>query len=321
MTPITIPVGAKNVLIDFDTSTPPPVNQLPVVNAGANQTIKLPSNSVNLSATASDPDGTISLIIWEKVAGSGTLTSNNSLVATVTGLVAGTSIFRCTVIDDQGATRSDDVSIIVVAADAPPPVPGDYGMLIYSNGFDKQADLDPFGHGQAGNGSISTSVFKTGPGSFKSVPASVSSGIRSEVQFNDAQTPSEGAVEYDVMYVKILSGSCHSLQFHPHTSGGSASPGLWHESGKFSLVNWKGGTNTKYPTGFTIPANKWMHIVLQFKFGSQGYLKFTIDGVVVLDKSNIQVGDGSGQYFKLGLNSWSGSSSEIYYDNLKIYKK
>lgn len=193
--------------------------------------------------------------------------------------------------------------------------------LTYSNGFDKQADLDPDGHGQIGNGGLSTTIFKTGPGSFRSIPANVSSGIRSEVQFDDSRTSVEGAIEYDVMYVKIQANNCHSFQFHPNTSGGSASPGLWHIDGQFVWVNWKGGTNTKYPTGITIPANKWMHIRVEYKFGSAGYLKFYIDGVLTLNKTGIQAGDGSGQYLKVGFNSWSGSTSEIYYDNLKIYKK
>ncbi len=37
-----------------------PVNQPPVVNAGADQTITLPANSVNLSILASDADGSVS---------------------------------------------------------------------------------------------------------------------------------------------------------------------------------------------------------------------------------------------------------------------
>jgi hypothetical protein len=64
-----------------------------------------------------------------------------------------------------------------------------------------------------------------------------------------------------------------------------------------------------------------MHVVLEYKFGSAGYLKFTIDGVVVLNKTGIQVGDGSGQYLKVGVNMWQSQSSFVYYDNLKIWKK
>lgn len=201
-----------------------------------------------------------------------------------------------------------------------PPPTGSYGTLTYSTGYDKTSDIINNSN-QQGNGGLSTTVYKTAPGSFRSIPASVSSGIRSEVQYSSGMTPTEGVIEWDVMYVKIQSSSCHSLQFHPNTSGGSASPGLWHENGKFTWVNWKGGTNSKYPTGFTIPANKWMHMVFEYKMGGSGYMKYTIDGVVLLDKKGIQVGDGSGGYLKVGFNSWSGSNSEIYYDNLRIYRK
>ena len=64
-----------------------------------------------------------------------------------------------------------------------------------------------------------------------------------------------------------------------------------------------------------------MHVVFEYKIGSAGYMKFTIDGVVVLNATNIQVGDGSGQYLKVGVNMWQDQSSTVYYDNLKIWKK
>jgi hypothetical protein len=62
---------------------------------------------------------------------------------------------------------------------------------------------------------------------------------------------------------------------------------------------------------------------LEYKFGSAGYLHWFIDGVEKLNANNIQVGDGSGQYLKVGYNGWDGNSanSRIYYDNLKVYKK
>lgn len=223
-------------------------------------------------------------------------------------------------------TTWDSVVVVGIAASTPPVdtvvvPPTGYGTLIYSTGYNSVADLDPFKNNQYGNGSISTTIYKNPLGSFKSVPANVSAGIRSEVQYPTSLTPSEGVIEYDVMYETIFQNSGHSLQFHPNTSGGSASPGLWHENGKFVWVNWKGGTNTKYPTNFTIPANKWMHVVFEYKFGSAGYMKFTVDGLVLLDKKGIQVNDGSGGYLKVGVNMWQDQRSVVYYDNLKIWKK
>lgn len=295
-------------------------NQLPSVNAGGDQTIKLPKNSVTLSGSASDPDGIIVAWLWEIVSGPGKLSAFDKQVTSLDGLTQGTTVVRLTVTDDKGATKSDEVAVITQPADVVTP-PATYGTLIYSSNFDTQKELDPWGNNQLGNGSLSSTVFKSAPYSFKAVPLNVSSGIRSEIQFPGSLTPTEGAIEYDVLYETIFQNSGHSLQFHPYTTGGSASPGLWHENGQFIWVNWKNGTNTKYPTNFKIPQNRWMHIVFEYKIGSSGYMKMTIDGVVVLNKTGIQVGDGSGQYLKVGVNMWQNQQSVVYYDNLKIWKK
>jgi hypothetical protein len=301
-------------------------NTPPTVSAGSPRTITLPTSSVTLSGTASDPNGSIASYSWSKTSGpAATIASPTAATTTVSGMTtAGTYVFNLKVTDNQGATASSSVTVTVNAASGGT-TPGNYGTLVYSTGYNTVNDLDPYGNGQWGSGTLashlSTSIYKDGPASFKSTPANVSSGIRSEVQYPSSLTAAEGAIEYDVMYETIFQNSGHSLQFHPHTTGSSASPGLWHEGGKFTWVNWKGGTNTKYPTNFTIPQNKWMHCVLEYKFGSAGYLKFTIDGVVVLNRTGIQVGDGSGQYLKVGVNMWQSQSSVVYYDNLKIWKK
>lgn len=196
----------------------------------------------------------------------------------------------------------------------PPTTPG-YEQ-IYELNFDKPEDLDPFGNNQYGNGKIEA-------GRFHAIPASVSAGIRSEVQFGDAQTPLEGAVEYDVEYVKVFQNNGHSVQWHPSTNGGSASPGLWHIDGKFVLVNWLNGTNVRYPTSIPIQPGKVYRVRIEYKFGAAGYLRMFLDGAKVLDKTGIRVGDGSKPYFKLGINMWDqpATNGEAYYDNLKIYKK
>lgn len=203
----------------------------------------------------------------------------------------------------------------------PPVDPGNYGTLVYSTGYDKLSDIINNSN-QQGNGGLSTTIYKTGPGSFKSVPANVSAGIRSEVQYSSSMTPNEGTIEWDAYYETIFRNSGHSLQFHPNTSGGSASPGLWHENGKFVWVNWSGGTNTKYATGYTIPQGQWIHCAFSYKKGSKdGYMKFVVDGKTLLDVKGIEVNDGSGFYLKVGVNMWANQSSVVYYDNLKIWKR
>ena len=309
-------------------TTPPPSgsNQNPTVSAGAAQTIALPISTVTLTGTASDPDGTIATYAWTKVSGSGGIIATpTQRVTAVTGLTAGSYTFNLKVTDNQGASANSNVNITV----NPAPSTGGGGSttppsgytLAYSTGYNVLSDIIN-SHGQEGNGGLSTSVYKDGPGSFKSVPANVSAGIRSEVQYDALQTPDEGIVEYDVMYEVVPQNNCHSLQWHPNTSGGSASPGLWHVNGKFDLVNWKGGTNVHHATGVTIQTNHWYHLRFEYKFGSSGYMRFYSDGVLSSAGSwTGQVGDGSGQYLKVGVNMWQSQTSVVYYDNLKIYKK
>lgn len=195
--------------------------------------------------------------------------------------------------------------------------------LIYCTGYDTMEDLLYGGNGQLGDGELSTTTYKTPPGSFYSKPASVSAGIRSEVQYGDDETPDEGIIEWDVMYEVVIPNNGHSLQFHPYTSGGSASPGLFHIDGEFTLVTWKDGGATYYPSNTSIQTGHWYHMKLELAFGSSGYMRLFIDGVAAVDEDGIQVGDGSGQYLKVGYNGWDGDSedSRIYYDNLRVYEK
>lgn len=196
--------------------------------------------------------------------------------------------------------------------------------LVYSSGYDDVNSIDPFGHGQWGSGTqadhLSTTLYKTGPGSFKSVPANVSSGIRSEVQYGSAQSPLEGIVEYDVYYDNFFANSGHSFQWHPTTSGGSGT-GSYHENGKMQFKTVKSGTSgTNVGAPFSVSTKVWHHFKYTYKFGSSGYIKLELDGVVVVN-ANVQMGDGSAPYLKVGVNMWADQTSVVYYDNLKVYKK
>lgn len=93
------------------------VNNPPTVTV-AGGTITLPTSTFSLSATASDTDGTIASYSWSKVSGptGGTITSPNSQSTTITGLTAGTHIYRVTVTDNGGASRTADATIVVNAA-------------------------------------------------------------------------------------------------------------------------------------------------------------------------------------------------------------
>src|SRR6476661_8891420 len=53
-------------------------NQAPTVNAGADQTITLPTNSVTVTGTATDADGSIASYQWSQVSGPSTATIANT---------------------------------------------------------------------------------------------------------------------------------------------------------------------------------------------------------------------------------------------------
>ncbi|MBK7558141.1 MAG: T9SS type A sorting domain-containing protein [Chitinophagaceae bacterium] len=96
----------------------------PTANAGADQTIILPTNTVSLSGTGIDPDGFITAYLWTKVSGpaNGTITNPNSAATTVTGLVQGVYRFELRVTDNNGAFGRDTVQVTVIpgATNTPP---------------------------------------------------------------------------------------------------------------------------------------------------------------------------------------------------------
>lgn len=88
---------------------------VPVARAGADQTIPLSWKympTVN-GTTSTDADGWIKAFKWTKVSGptSYYISSPTSGKTKITGLVAGTYVFRLTVTDNSGKTDTDDVAI------------------------------------------------------------------------------------------------------------------------------------------------------------------------------------------------------------------
>ncbi len=86
-----------------------------LADAGPNQTITLPTNSVTLTGSYSTNTLTTTTT-WSKVSGSGTITSPTSTTTTVTGLTAGTSVFQFTVDNGAGFTTSATVTVVVNVA-------------------------------------------------------------------------------------------------------------------------------------------------------------------------------------------------------------
>ncbi|AXY77522.1 T9SS C-terminal target domain-containing protein [Paraflavitalea soli] len=142
------------VTVTVGLGTPPPTsNKPPVVNAGADVTISLPTYTAALTGTATDADGYIVSYNWTKVSGPSSfeIINPNYASTTVTGLVAGTYVFRLTAIDDKNAIVSDDKTITVNASG-----PGvgdgvnagaDVTITLPTNSvsLDGSASVDPYG--------------------------------------------------------------------------------------------------------------------------------------------------------------------------------
>ena len=105
---------------------PPPVNRPSTVDAGGDQTITLPTDTVSLQGAASDdglPQGSTLSLAWSKVSGPGTVSFSNpaSLATTATFTQAGVYVLRLTA-SDSLLTSSDDVTINVIQRNQPPTV-------------------------------------------------------------------------------------------------------------------------------------------------------------------------------------------------------
>jgi hypothetical protein len=113
-------IGKDTVIVTVN----PSPNVAPVANAGPDQTISLPTNSVTLSGTGTDTDGTIASYLWTYLSGpaGAVITSAGQAQTTVTGLVQGVYRFELLVQDNSGATARDTVQITVDAGALPPPV-------------------------------------------------------------------------------------------------------------------------------------------------------------------------------------------------------
>ena len=118
--------GAGILQITDSDLPPPPINRPPTVDAGADQTITLPIDTVNLNGSASDdglPQGSTVSVSWTKVSGPGPVVFSNSTSTSsnATFSVAGTYVLRLTASDTQ-LTSSDTVTIMVVPNNQPPVV-------------------------------------------------------------------------------------------------------------------------------------------------------------------------------------------------------
>jgi hypothetical protein len=105
---------SDDVLVTVKSST---TNAAPIANAGADRKVVLPTTSTAITGSGKDNDGTIASYSWSKISGgSVSETGTTSATLKLSGLKAGSYIFRLTVKDNDGATDSDDITVVVDSA-------------------------------------------------------------------------------------------------------------------------------------------------------------------------------------------------------------
>jgi len=105
---------------------PPPVNRPPTVDAGGDQSITLPTNTISLNGIASDdglPQGSTLQLAWSKVSGPGPVVFSNATnaIGTATFTTPGTYVLKLTASDGQ-LSSSDTLTVVVITSNQPPTV-------------------------------------------------------------------------------------------------------------------------------------------------------------------------------------------------------
>src|SRR5262249_15760227 len=108
------------------TATIDNLNLSPIANAGSDQSITLPANTVTLNGSGTDdgqPNGSLTYT-WTKVSGPGKVTFANASQAVTTAQfsIAGTYTLRLTANDGQ-LSATDNVVVTVNSVPTPPPMP------------------------------------------------------------------------------------------------------------------------------------------------------------------------------------------------------
>jgi len=191
------------------------INQLPVANAGPDQTLPTVTVSTALDGSASyDPDGTIVSYKWVKISGTNgvVITSDTAVSPTLTGLLPGTYVFELAVTDNKGAIAKDQVTIIVTLPPNQPPVANagaDISITLPVNAtvLNGTASFDP-------DGSIVTYAWTklSGPAQYSMANPGVSSTnlsnlVQGVYSFVLTVTDNRGATASDTVVVTVNPGA------------------------------------------------------------------------------------------------------------------
>ena len=273
-----------------------PANTPPVSNAGADKIITLPTNSVSLTGSGTDANGTVTGYSWSKVSGptSGTITNNTSASTTVTGMVQGAYIFQLKVTDNNGATATDNVQVTVNPATVANVAP------VANAGSDKVITLPTnslviSGSGTDADGTIASySWKKTSGGAAVLANAgtkslSVSAMLQGTYDFELTVTDNKGASAKDVVRVTVSAASVPP----PASSGKAVKVNVYDGVSAYSNSQWNNwkpvsaatSTSFKYTDGTTSTIKAVLSSNARFSDNGSAYGS----GAVVFPKEVIRV--------------------------------
>ena len=199
--------GIGTDVVQVTVNTAP--NMPPVADAGTDKTITLPTNSLTVTGNGSDADGTVAGYQWTKISGpaSYNIVNATSAVTGITGLVQGVYQFQLTVTDNNGATGSDVMLVIVNAAPNQPPVANagpDQSIILPTN------SLNVSGSGTDADGTVVGYQWTkiSGPASYNIVNAAsaatnITGLVQGVYQFQLKVTDNRGATATDIMQVTV----------------------------------------------------------------------------------------------------------------------
>jgi len=181
----------------------------PVVNAGVDKLLTLPTNSTTILGAASDQNGLIVTYSWSKQSGpSATLAGQSTASLVLSNLVQGSYVFRLTATDNSGDVSFDEVTVNVVPS--PNVVP------VANAGTDKTITLPSNtitinGNGTDANGSISSYLWAKQSGGTATLSnittqnLTVSNLLAGSYEFKLTVTDNQGATGFDLVSLIVNS--------------------------------------------------------------------------------------------------------------------
>ncbi|MTI38890.1 tandem-95 repeat protein [Fulvivirga lutimaris] len=183
-------------------------SQLPIVEAGPDQIIFLPTSTVSISGTATDPDGIITSYEWTKTGGSGDLENSTNPVVTIKNLELGQSTFKLTAVDNSGASSTDNVTVTVNPSTTNQPPTASAGgnkniqlptnsVTLSGSGTDIDGSIDSYNWSKINGGSATFSSTTNGV-------TNVSNLSEGSYTFRLNVTDDQGAIASDNAIVNVL---------------------------------------------------------------------------------------------------------------------